>query len=182
MLPSWYETVQSGELEQGDLLFDLPTPRVVGPVPANGAPTVALSRGHFIVLSQTCDLVNDKVPEVLVASVVPYSEFSQQDGNARSTAFRKSVVQGYDIAFFLLPETGEEPTIPWSLVDFHHLRLVDKRTCHQHAGQVGQRLRLAPPYKEHFSQAFGRYMMRVALPLTAHEFLKVAPAPEPRAN
>ncbi len=164
-MPSvWYEVVAGNDLEQGDILPDLLTPRVLADLSPDGQPMVARSKGHFIVLSQTCDLINDKVPEVLVASIAPYDEFAHTSQHARTTAFQKSVVNGYDIAYFLLPESQDEPALAWSIVDFHHLRLVDKKGCHEHAKNLGQRLRLVSPYKEHFSQAFGRYMMRVALP------------------
>ncbi len=33
-----------------------------------------------------------------------------------------------------------------------------------HSGLVGARVRLLSPYKEHLSQAFARYFMRVGLP------------------
>ncbi|MBD5492017.1 MAG: hypothetical protein HDR16_07880 [Lachnospiraceae bacterium] len=32
----------------------------------------------------------------------------------------------------------------------------------------GKRLRLCPPYREHLSQAFARYFMRVGLPVNIH--------------
>ena len=32
---------------------------------------------------------------------------------------------------------------------------------------------MIPPYKENLAQCFGRYMMRVALPQTAHAFRSV---------
>jgi hypothetical protein len=34
----------------------------------------------------------------------------------------------------------------------------------QRAVRAGDRLRLLPPYREHLSQAFARYFMRVGLP------------------
>ena len=36
------------------------------------------------------------------------------------------------------------------------------------AKRNGKRLRLCPPYREHLSQAFARYFMRVGLPINIH--------------
>lgn len=36
------------------------------------------------------------------------------------------------------------------------------------AERNGKRLRLCPPYREHLSQAFARYFMRVGLPINIH--------------
>ncbi|MFC7528009.1 hypothetical protein [Actinoplanes sp. GCM10030250] len=177
MALAWYATVGGQEIEQGDVLFDLPTPRVVKLDPVEG-PKVAVSRGNYVVLSQTCDLVNDKVSEILVANVHSYRKMvaaSNCADRAKSSSFHKSLVQGADVAYFLLPEHVEEPSLDWALVDFHHLRLVDKSLCKEHAALMGERLRMISPYKEHLAQAFGRYMMRVALPETLHPFEKVGP-------
>jgi hypothetical protein len=57
-------------------------------------------------------------------------------------------------------------------VDFHSLYTLSVKAVQQHATQLGDRLRLRSPYKEHVAQAFARYFMRVGLPLDAAAFVK----------
>jgi len=66
----WYETVSGQELAQGDLLLSCPVPLLEEfsmPLPAEFE--VAVDYRDLVVLSQSCDLVNDKIDEVLLAAV-----------------------------------------------------------------------------------------------------------------
>src|SRR5262249_54280957 len=52
------------------------------------------------------------------------------------------------------------------VVDFHRLYTIPRVFLESLLLQRGQtRLRLLPPYREHLSQAFARYYMRVGLPV-----------------
>jgi hypothetical protein len=177
--PYWYEVVSGPKLEQGDILINIVAPRAVQDENAPGGYRIRVGRGDYVVLSQTCDLENDKLQEVLLADVRDYQSATYSTDRARSKAFRNALIQGSDWAYFLLPEFGGNPRFPWSIVNFHYLFLVDVGACIRQAEQLGNRLRLVPPYKEHLAQSFGRYMMRIALPHTAHAFASVAPAPRP---
>ena len=86
-------------------------------------------RGNYVVLSQTCDLENDKLQEVLLADIRDYQSAVYSTDRARSKAFRKALVQGSDWAYFLLPEFNETPRFPWSIVNFHYLFLIDVGSC-----------------------------------------------------
>jgi hypothetical protein len=173
----WYEIVSGKDLEQGDILTDLVAPRAVEDEEAPSGFRIRRGRGDYIVLSQTCDLENDKLQEVLLADIRAYQSDTYSDDRARSSAFRKALIQGSDWAYFLLPEFKGNPSLPWSIANFHYLFLVDVGACTKRAVQIGDRLRLTSPYKEHLAQSFGRYMMRIALPKTAHEFANVPAAP-----
>ena len=174
---SWYEIVEGPMLEQGDLLTNLLAPRVVVDTNAPTGYRILVGRGNYIVLSQTCDLDNEKIPEVLLADVRTYQDVASDEQYARSTAFRKALIQGSDISYFLLHEFTGPPSLEWALINFHYLRLVDAAYCKKHAVELGKRLRLVPPYKEHLAQSFSRYISRVALPQTAHSFKDVAYQP-----
>jgi hypothetical protein len=167
----WYEVTQGDSLEQGDLLPGLRAPRVLVDPSADGGFRILVGTGDYIVLSQTCDLENDKVREVLLASMLTYQEMAHEVGAAaRGTSFREALIKGADFAYFLLHRFGGPPSLEWSVVNFHQLRLVDIQFCRNYAQGLGPRLRLVSPYKENLAQSFGRYMMRVALPQTAHSF------------
>jgi hypothetical protein len=50
------------------------------------------------------------------------------------------------------------------IVDFRRVFSLPLTFVRQRAPRTGDRLRLLPPYREHLSQAFARYFMRVGLP------------------
>jgi hypothetical protein len=50
------------------------------------------------------------------------------------------------------------------IVDFRRVYSLPLTFLRSRAGRTGERLRLLPPYREHMSQAFARYFMRVGLP------------------
>lgn len=50
------------------------------------------------------------------------------------------------------------------VVSFRNVRSVDFDWITASIKQRGKRLRLLPPYREHLSQAFARFFMRVGLP------------------
>ena len=51
------------------------------------------------------------------------------------------------------------------VVDFHEVFTLPRTFLESWLQQSGnQRLRLRPPYREHLSQAFARFFMRVGLP------------------
>jgi hypothetical protein len=50
------------------------------------------------------------------------------------------------------------------IVDFRRVYSLPLTFVRQVAARGGERLRLLPPYREHLSQAFARYFMRVGLP------------------
>lgn len=178
---SWYEVIEGDSLEQGDLLSGVVTPRAIIDPEAEGGFRIRVGSGSYIILSQTCDLEHDKVQEVLLASVRAYQDLAQEAEPARRTAFREALIQGAEFAYFLLDEFDGSPHLVWSIVNFHQLRLIDIVSCRTQALNSGPRLRLVSPYKESLAQSFGRYMMRVALPHTAHAFksVKYAPSTKP---
>ena len=56
------------------------------------------------------------------------------------------------------------------LADFRRLFSLPVPFVKQFAAQTGDRSRLLPPYREHLSQAFARFFMRVGLPVDIPKF------------
>jgi hypothetical protein len=141
---------------------------------------VVVDEHHLIVLSQSCDLENDKVEEILLAAVLEYEKLVAAEGAAnpyiKGAKWRKAAINGDLAPYSVLPEADGPPPMPWCLVDFHHLFTLPKAYAEQFASSVGQRLRLVPPYREHLAQAFARYVMRVGLPAPLHAFQTVQTA------
>jgi hypothetical protein len=56
------------------------------------------------------------------------------------------------------------------IVDFREIHSLPVLFLASHAGKLGRRWRLKPPYLEHFAQAFARFFMRVGLPSAIRKF------------
>jgi hypothetical protein len=50
------------------------------------------------------------------------------------------------------------------IVDFKNVYGIHRTTLEEIIKNMDKRIRLLPPYREHLSQAFARYFMRVGLP------------------
>jgi hypothetical protein len=177
--PDWYEVTQGSELLQGDLLRDCPMPRVRGleqwPLLEGHLIEVDIAREDVVIVSQSCDLANEKIQDVVLAQVLDWSIACRaliRQGNtfARSRNFRRALVAGNIPSLSLLHKRDRAPTIGWSIVDFHRLFVLPKPVVMAVARAAGPRLRLRSPYREHLAQALARYFMRVGLPHEAQAF------------
>jgi hypothetical protein len=178
-LSEWWTTTSGPGLEQGDLLRGLPIVRIGGVDLAGDSATVRsdVEVIDAIIVTQTCDLVNDKVGTALVARVVGWAEFvaaQVEAGNmaVRSAAFRRSLIRGDVPPLTLLHARDAAPGLPWSVVDLRELHVVERVRVDAHVERSDHRprLRLISPYREHFAQAFARFFMRVGLPHDAGRF------------
>ena len=173
--PSWYDVVSTAALEQGDILSRCPTP-IVGP------PTFPIDDGDslsvevvdltLIVLTQSCDLENGKVSDVLLAEVVDWATVKATGAaHLKATKFREALVQGNVPGYSLLSKSEHVVPMDWALVDFHRMHVLSKAYLEEFTAQVGDRLRMHSPYREHLAQGFARYFMRVGLPHDAKAFI-----------
>ena len=177
--PTWYEVTQGSELLQGDLLRACPIPRVLGleqwPLHAGQPLEVDITEEDVVMVSQSCDLANDKIHDVVLVQVLGWQVACQAllaHGNtfARSRQFRRAFVAGNIPSLSLLHKHDSAPTLGWSMVDFHRLFVLPKPVVTAAARAAGPRLRLRSPYREHLAQALARSFMRVGLPHDAQAF------------
>ena len=178
---SWYEVVEGTDLLQGDILRACPLFRVAVDAawePSEGADLdVDTTSEDVVILSQSCDLENHHVEDVLLGQVSSWEDVVRAEvkrGNefVKSSKFRKQLVDGNVPGFSLLHEHREDPYLAWSVVNFHRLHTLPKAFLLQRVSDMTPRLRLRSPYREHLSQAFARYFMRVGLPHNAAAFEK----------
>ena len=177
--PDWYEVTQGRELLQGDLLRACPIPRVLGleqwPLRPGQPLDVDITPEDVVLVSQSCDLANDKIHDVVLAQVLDWQVacralIAQGNTFARSRQFRRALVAGNIPSLSLLHKRDSAPTLAWSIVDFHRLFVLPKAVLTAVAQAAGPRLRLRSPYREHLAQALARYFMRVGLPHDAQAF------------
>jgi len=172
----WYAVVQGAGLQQGDILAGCPVLRpLLTDTQASTAADVAVNRRTGIILTQSCDLVlradgRSHCKEVLFCAVHSRAELANDPffgGRAAWEQARKGRLPGYHVLNQCeLPGSERE----FLLVDFSRVFTVDIAVVRDLAASQSQRLRLLPPYREHLSQAFARFFMRVGLPVDVPPF------------
>jgi hypothetical protein len=177
----WFEGVHGPELDQGDILADCPviSPAVPDDLDAfrrgEGELDADVFTGRLVVMTQACDLQHDKVDSVVLCPAWSMDEMEARDTQlgpmkpkARNKHWEK-LRRGQMAAYHMLAE-WPDLGLPVLVVDFHRLYTAPKSYLSAVADAAGQRPRLLPPYREHLSQAFARYFMRVGLPVDIPPF------------
>ena len=116
-------------------------------------------------MSQSCDLVKgrEKITEVLLCAVWNRSELTE--GHLSTDKGMEEARRGQLPAHHLLNECKlQNVEREVRVVDFHHIYALPLDFSREFAAKAPNRIRLLPPYREHLSQAFARFFMRVGLP------------------
>lgn len=164
---AWYRIVSGNELAQGDLFDNCPVyspPEDLANAPLEEA-LFTWSDQNVIALSQTCDMVRgrEKIQEALLCPVWLRSELT--DGYLASAKGMEDARRGNLPGYHVLAAcdlAGFEREV--CVADFRRVYSLPLSFLRRRGGATGSRLRLLPPYREHLSQAFARYFMRVGLP------------------
>jgi hypothetical protein len=118
-----------------------------------------------IVLSQSCDIVNKKIDSIIVCPIWSLKKFIEKGGSFSGSKAREELRQGKFPEYHLLQRfEGDELPNDFYFVDFHRIYSVPKKFVEAMIKNK-PRKRLLPPYREHLSQSFARYFMRVGLPV-----------------
>src|ERR1019366_5095108 len=98
----WNESITSGSLMQGDLLFACPITTMLGPwafpMETKNIDLKTVDT-DVVVMTQNCDLENDKADQVLLARLVNWKAMVQTESAKENTAvksrdFRKKLIEG----------------------------------------------------------------------------------------
>lgn len=162
----WYAASAWADLQQGDLLPNCPVL-----VPSDQLAQILIGidedvevhspvivqRFNLVIMSQSCDLARDSLDQVLLCA---YSEAPLSDTN-----LIKDLVKDRRPALHLIEKCDiENHRFPRQIVSFKTIYTLPKEFVSEFAATQDERVRLLPPYREHLSQAFARYFMRVGLP------------------
>jgi hypothetical protein len=166
-MSAWLK-VKTDVLNQGDLLLAVKVPILPDTFPeTDGDGTIQISAddSDVIVLSQSCDLENNKLPNVLLAQVFSTAEFEDKNQSYRQKGRWKEVSRGRFEALHLIcsPDASEDPKKAL-VVDFRMIVSLPIGYIQRVAMEAGDRWRLQPPHLEALSHSFGRFFSRVALP------------------
>ncbi len=168
----WYEVLddESNDLQQGDFIHNCPILIPPTNIVDEGENEIEIKEIDSIILSQSCDLVNNKIEIVLVCPFYPLNTFlnnlpeDQQGKNSQRKAIenlRKGFLPGYHL---LNSEMEIQSLSDFQVVDFRNVYGIQYQSLVSLTSKIKGRVRLLPPYREHLSQSFARYFMRVGLP------------------
>ncbi|MBI9096230.1 MAG: hypothetical protein JEY71_15285 [Sphaerochaeta sp.] len=166
----WYQTLTDEKsLEQGDIIENckvlLFKPESYEGLLSEGSSiAVDVFSKTFIIMSQSCDLMNDKIDSVIVCPLLSLAELKSNNEYYQSSSGREELRKGNQPAYHLLNNVGlHGADEDFYCVSFYHIYSLPKSYLQKLVGGR-ERKRLLPPYKEHLSQSFARYFMRVGLP------------------
>jgi hypothetical protein len=131
-----------------------------------------------VVMTQACDIEQDKVDNIVLCPLYPLSAYKEswekemraKDQNPKPKVWSsrcEQIKNGYAWNLTMLNAgNAGEIAIEHSIVDFHEVFSVPRPFLDSLvAGRSEGRPSLLPPYREHLSQAFARFFMRVGLPV-----------------
>lgn len=163
---AWYEVVEGGTLEQGDLLFQCPVSVLVSlglPVAPDQTVQVDIQYIDVVVMTQSCDLRNGKTPDVVLCAHSGVDEAKQHNLPLAKKETLAEILKGRRPRYTLLNRSALRP-LDLRIVDCGRVFCLPFSFVQELAISQGPRLRLRSPYREHLSQAFARFFMRVGLP------------------
>ena len=164
-MESFWEAVSETSLRQGDYLLDCPVPVFQLPLDETGQQTYRVAGYDLIVLTQSCDLENEKIELVATCPIFPLADYEAVNPSlakkGRWEEVRKGRVEGLHLLSSPLQPADSRAAL---VVDFRKIYSLPFELLTRQADAVEKRWRLKSPYLEHFSQAFARFFMRVGLP------------------
>lgn len=168
----WYQEleVEENEIQQGDFIPECPI--VIPPSKFNEDQSVDIEimLVDAVVLSQTCDLVHKKVDIVLVCPYYSLKDWISRlpEGQNKGKGLKRTLEdlrKGHLPSYHLLSKSDDINDVEdFQVVDFKNVYGIKVELLNELVNGMKSRLRLLPPYREHLSQAFARYFMRVGLP------------------
>lgn len=182
----WYEVVNASiELSQGDIILDCPVVRWASkPIEPGTIKDIEILKSavevvlaDVVVITQACDLEQRKVENAILCPHVSLDKYKEEweatmkamNQNPTSKAWQRTcedIKNGYIWNLSMLNEGNiENLTLAHRVVDFHDVFTLPRTFLESLLQSREQfRLRLRPPYREHLSQSFARFFMRVGLP------------------
>lgn len=169
----WYEVTEDRQLAQGDFVPDCPVL-----IPPRGfrdgqEADVEFATYNVVVMSQTCDIILRKINLVLVCPTWTLAELRAQLPALAAAPKLEHIRRGDLPSFHMLAACdldGFESEC--RVVAFRDVYSVHLDFLQDHIRLTPRRLRLLPPYREHLSQAFARFFMRVGLPVDIPSFAR----------
>jgi len=167
----WYEIIKDNTIEQGDFVDKCPVVLPPADITEGGEADFEIELIDSIVLSQSCDLVNNKLQYLmdcpyysLQTFISSLTENDLPDKRKPIDKLIENLRKGNLPAYHLLNKNEERNIDDYLVIDFKNVHSIHIESLKSEIQKKNKRIRLLPPYREHLSQAFARYFMRVGLP------------------
>jgi hypothetical protein len=163
MYPIYRSPAADSSVDQGDLVEDCPL-LLLASFDTNTLASleVASPRGRVIVLTQSCDLANQKVKFALCARVID-AQSQVDQGLLKATEVRGPIRGGRVFGLYFLPKTVEFG-LPEMIVDLRQLHTVRLDLLTELCRRGQRRAQLQPLYREHLAKHFADTYSRIGLP------------------
>lgn len=171
-MTSFWTSCQGDQIEQGDYLPSCWVPVVSADFePQLSEPEISVGASNLIIVTQSCDLANDKIELAALCPMTTLEKWEQLNPEFAKRGVWESVRQGRREGLHMLSafENAGENRHAF-VVDFREIFSLPVTYLRRHADRLGVRWRLQSPFREHFSQAFARFFMRVGLPAAIPPF------------
>jgi hypothetical protein len=159
-----YRLPDPGEpLDQGDIIDGCPTPWVEG-FDLNDLESLEMiaAPSRVLILTQTCDLAQEKVRLIVVALVFDAQELVDQ-GLLKARDVRGPVRAGRVFGWYYLPK-NTDLGLAESIVDLRQLHTVRSDLLAGLCQRGQRRARIQPLYREHLAKHFADTYSRIGLP------------------
>ena len=150
-------------IDQGDILEGCPILYVADFAPARAdSPQVSCSTARVVVVSQACDLANQKTSRATVALVFDAQELVDQ-GAVKASDVRGPIRAGRVYGWYFLP-ASDELDLPEAVVDLRQLHTVPLSVLTALASAGQRKARIQSLYREHLAKHFADTYSRIGLP------------------
>lgn len=168
----WYDIVDGdAPLRQGDFVNDCPVVDPLSPILETKKVPAKIIEYDVIIISQSCDLEQRKLTLVLVCPYCELNEFEKRNDFLKRREFKERLRRGNIPGYHLLNKCKLNGiNTDYLVVDFRSVYSVPYDFLENFKKSKEKRIRLLPPYREHLSQAFARFFMRVGLPVDIPAF------------
>ena len=150
-------------LDQGDIVEGCPILQILTFDPQSPeSPQVACSTHRIVVLTQTCDLANQKTQRITVA-IVHDAQFLVERDIVRTADVRGPIRAGRVYGWYFLPHC-HECDLPESIVDLRQLYTIPRDVLNSLCTAGRRKARIQPLYREHLAKHFADTFSRIGLP------------------
>lgn len=168
----WYSTIKRDDpIEQGDIVLNCQIVCPCSEAKKAKQELVADIRVYdVIIMSQSCDLQANNIDTVLVCPLRTLTELGKIFPHYKISSTKEQLRKGQIVGYHLLNKCNINGAEDFLIVDFKNVFGVPLNFLKHLTASRGKRRRLLPPYREHLSQSFARFFMRVGLPIDIPSF------------
>ena len=159
---SWYITLDPTDpLSQGELIKNCPV--IIPPKKLDQEKYILnVKQYDVIIISQSCDIEQEKIDYILLCPYYTLNKLEKISPLFRNPVGKEVLRRGNINGLHLLnicPDINE-----YLVVDFRKVFSIFKSFLLNYVNEREKRITLRSPYREHLSQAFARFFMRIGLP------------------